>query len=56
MFCMVRGRWLKLRCRTATGAGVNYEEARQRSETNTGFTAMKPAVIKQKLEQRQGLP
>ena len=30
LFCMVRGRWLKLRSRAATGAGVNYEEARQK--------------------------
>ena len=32
-FCMVRGRWLEAALRAATGAGVNYEEARQKIES-----------------------
>ena len=36
--------------RAATGAGVNYEEARQKVEELTPVYGDKPAVIKQKLD------
>ena len=36
--------------RAATGAGVNYEEARQKIEELTPVYGDKPAVIKQKLD------
>ena len=36
--------------RAATGAGVNYEEARQKVEEITPVYGDKPAVIKQKLD------